>query len=176
MDQRGRDGFDELLPQASLVIDLPLVEGVSVQDLAESDEQRARQYEALGRFLAKHCQAALALWDGEKFAGMGGTADVVEMIRESGAQVFHILTPREGQPPLEPETARIEPLQPADGSEATAIATRLKALNLAAGQRISEGYPPYGGLLPGENVDLPEFERRVAQAFWTADQSSVQFG
>ena len=176
MERPGRDGFDELLPQASLVIDLELVEGVSEQSLRQSEAHRALQDEALGRFLARYCQAAVALWDGEK-GGIGDTASVVEMIHEVGREVFRIVTPREGQPPPRLPAGTIVPPDTADTSEAHVAGSRLEALNRAAGREINRGCPPYGGLLPAaEKIDLPEFERRVAQAFWAADQSSMLFG
>ena len=53
MDAEGQDGFEKLLPQASLSIRLPLAAGVTEAALAgESEEARAQQYEALAVFLA----------------------------------------------------------------------------------------------------------------------------
>jgi hypothetical protein len=95
--------FERLLGRASLVIDLPLA--CSVDELGESEEARVRQYCALADFLAFHCQALIALWDGADSDSHGGTFEVVrsvlagveheDVMEPLRGTVYHIVTPRQ---------------------------------------------------------------------------------
>lgn len=70
-------GFRGLLEQASAVIEMGLCPGSSPDSLGEGAE-RARQYEAAGMYICRHCYVLIALWDGEE-GKTGGTAEVVHM-------------------------------------------------------------------------------------------------
>jgi hypothetical protein len=103
LDESAQAPFDALLAQASVVIVLPLGDVTEAQ-LAISADARADRYEALAVFLATHCHALIALWDGVPSTKKGGTAQVVRYMLEGppgGAEeeplagpVYHIQTAR----------------------------------------------------------------------------------
>jgi len=103
MEEPARAEFDRLLARSSLVIDLPLKS--SHEELADSEEARARQYSDLADFIGLHCQALIALWDGEDSSRPGGTFEVVRSvlagveyencIEPLRGTVYHIVTPRQ---------------------------------------------------------------------------------
>ena len=59
------------------VVQLPLLPGMTEQDVATNNEARNRQYAQLGVFLCAHCHVLLALWDGKPSQRLGGTAQVI---------------------------------------------------------------------------------------------------
>lgn len=89
--------FDRLLLEASLVILLD--HRSSGADLSRQDEQgekaRGQQYSELARFLALHCQALIALWDGEDSGKRGGTFEVVRSVL-SGVEYENCMEPLRG--------------------------------------------------------------------------------
>jgi hypothetical protein len=102
--------FRKLLSRAKKTIELPLVEGNTVQGISQKGPQRDLQYESAGKYIAQKSQILIALWDGTETGLTGGTASVVHFQREGipvlqpcsleppeGFPVCHILTPREGQ-------------------------------------------------------------------------------
>lgn len=68
--------FRQMCAESEL-IEMPLLEGNSLQIIAEDSAARARQYAQLGVFISSHAQILLALWDGKPGDGIGGTASVV---------------------------------------------------------------------------------------------------
>lgn len=105
--------FDAILKSADQVVSLPLIDGTTDRELAASDEVRQRHYEQAGRFIARHSQILIALWDGYD-SPESGTARVVRWQREGttaplairtselddverGA-VFHVVTPSFSRP------------------------------------------------------------------------------
>jgi hypothetical protein len=100
--------------EAGEVIELPLVDGTAVEDLAQPGLARDLQYAQLGVYLAAHSHILLAIWDGKPSQATGGTAqvvefhqrDVVELLAEQQQRshldfaddesdlVFHIVTSR----------------------------------------------------------------------------------
>jgi hypothetical protein len=80
LDEAARGSFDELLGRAAEVVVLP------PRDVRET---RVDRYEALAAYLARECQAVVALWDGqpgERF----GTADVVARMAAKGRRVWRV--------------------------------------------------------------------------------------
>jgi hypothetical protein len=71
-----RDEFDDLCNGAE-VYELDIVEGESLETIAEPGPARDLQYAQLGVYLCAHCHILLALWDGKPSTSVGGTADVV---------------------------------------------------------------------------------------------------
>jgi hypothetical protein len=61
--------FRGLLAQAAGTIPLP------------SAPTRDQAYAALGRYLAAHCDLLLAVWDGRRAQGPGGTSEIVARVR-----------------------------------------------------------------------------------------------
>jgi hypothetical protein len=125
MSEPARAEFDRLLSQAALVIELPYDD---VAELANSEEARVRQYCALEDFLALHCQALIALWDGTDPRKSGGTFDVVRSVLAGvkypdcmeplRGTVYHIVTPRQSQAVSHAEAFQIHVLRcPSDLDE-----------------------------------------------------------
>jgi len=76
-DAGTRAVFDSLCARAH-VIQLPLLPGHTLIDIAQSGVERNRQYAQAGAFVARHCHLLLAIWDGKTSDRLGGTAQVVE--------------------------------------------------------------------------------------------------
>lgn len=78
MSEPARSSFRQLLRQASMVIELE--QRSSILELQTDNDACARQYVVLADFLASHCEALIALWDGAEGRGAGGTFDVVRSV------------------------------------------------------------------------------------------------
>ena len=78
-DDEARRRFDALLAQAARVIELP-------------GEQRDEPegYAMAGRATVAHCDVLIAVWDGLKARGRGGTGEVVEFAISRGVPVAHL--------------------------------------------------------------------------------------
>ncbi|MEO5829154.1 MAG: hypothetical protein ABIQ36_01140 [Rhodanobacter sp.] len=74
--------FDSLCDRAQ-VIELPLLQGSSRQDIESPGAKRDRQYGQAGIFIARHCHLLLAIWDGKPSVRLGGTAQVVHYFLSS---------------------------------------------------------------------------------------------
>jgi hypothetical protein len=79
-DDAARGRFDDLLGRAEARLELP-------GDRADEPEA----YEMAGRATIAHCDVLIAVWDGLKARGRGGTAEVVEMAIAHGTPVIHLL-------------------------------------------------------------------------------------
>jgi hypothetical protein len=104
-----RAEFARLLAAASHSLELPLMPGVTPEDLHDV-RRRQLQYLAVGEFVARPCQILLVLWDGQSGAA-GGTAQVVQLKLTgnwpgsaadapfdglvSVETVYHVTTPRD---------------------------------------------------------------------------------
>jgi hypothetical protein len=108
----------EMLGRAESSYVLPLMAGSSADGISRHGDQRNRQYAQVGALIAKLSQVFLALWDGQPDGGradkVGGTGEVVRFRLEgippsyeaaanplslsSSGPVYHIVTPRVGQP------------------------------------------------------------------------------
>ena len=75
----GRERFDRLVEQAYCVLELP-------GDLNDSVDA----YVMIGRATVAHCDALIAIWDGEPPRGRGGTAEVVQLALSRGTAVVHV--------------------------------------------------------------------------------------
>jgi hypothetical protein len=56
----------------------------------DNDHAASRAYEAVGRFVARHCDLLVAVWDGKPSNGRGGTAEIVHYAATSGLPVWWI--------------------------------------------------------------------------------------
>lgn len=63
--------------QRAEVLQMPLLPGSTLADIAVHGAARDRQYAQAGVFIASHCHILLALWDGRESDLLGGTAQVV---------------------------------------------------------------------------------------------------
>ncbi len=113
-----RDEFRRMLAVAESSYVLPLMSGNTDDGIAQHGEQRNRQYAQVGALIARQSQVFLALWDGVNGSGradkVGGTGEVVRFRLEgiptgyeptgsplsfsSSGPVYHIVTPRIGEP------------------------------------------------------------------------------
>jgi len=108
-----RQEFEQLEKQAEQVFELPLLDGNRDEDIRQHGAARNKQYDAVGDYIARHCQALIALWDGEPSEKIGGTADIVrwrltELPLAASSRlhppdpvlsgpVIQVVTPREGR-------------------------------------------------------------------------------
>jgi len=113
-DEPARAEFDALLRQADHWFELPLADGVTLDDISHHGPARVAQYDRVGEFIARHAELLIALWDGRTTGKVGGTAEIVKwrlstLPRETTSElqppdpvrsgpVIQIVTPRENQP------------------------------------------------------------------------------
>lgn len=75
--------FNELLSNDSNPV-------IIVDKIPVNSDERNEAYLKAGEFIVNECNVLIAVWDGEKSSGKGGTGDIVEYARKSGKQVNHI--------------------------------------------------------------------------------------
>jgi hypothetical protein len=75
-----RDQFEQMLAQASQVIEVPRV------------QTRVEGYELAGHYVVDRSDVLIALWDGQPSGGRGGTADTIRHALEKLVPVFLIST------------------------------------------------------------------------------------
>jgi hypothetical protein len=78
-DDQSRETFDGLLKRANRVLELP----------GEAANQ-PEGYAMAGRATVAHCDLLIAVWDGHKARGRGGTGEVVELAVARGTPLAHI--------------------------------------------------------------------------------------
>lgn len=121
---RSRDEFELLLARASDWFEIPLLNGVTSQEIEQEQFLRDEQYGYLGAYIVNNSQFLIALWDGVPAVLSNGTGDIVtfnlEGVPERFASersmldpvesdpVYHIVTPRKSNPspPYPPLTLR----------------------------------------------------------------------
>jgi len=106
--------FNELLEKAEDWFELPLPNGISLEDIQKDRVKRRDQYYNIGVFIAKQSQLLIALWDGIENNKRGGTSEIVNL-RKSGLPssgnrtrkrllnfqtglIYQIITPHEREP------------------------------------------------------------------------------
>jgi hypothetical protein len=75
-----RDTYERLLSAAASTTCLPW------------DERSNGAYLAGGLWVADHCDLLIAVWNGKKAVGIGGTGDVVDYSRDAGKPCIHMQT------------------------------------------------------------------------------------
>lgn len=75
-----RNSYERLLSAAASTTHLP------------SEERSNSAYLAGGVWVVDHCDLLIAVWNGEKAAGVGGTGDVVDYSRDAGKPCIHMHT------------------------------------------------------------------------------------
>ena len=78
-NDEARERFDSLLERAARVLELPGEQGKETEG-----------YAMVGRATVAHCDILIAVWDGLKARGRGGTGEVVELALVRGVPVVHI--------------------------------------------------------------------------------------
>jgi hypothetical protein len=86
--------FHHLLSRASGQLEL---DGEKVAG-ADDDRSIGRAYEAVGRFVVRHCDLLIAVWDGKHSNGRGGTAEIVHYAATVGVPVWWINAEDEIEP------------------------------------------------------------------------------
>src|SRR6185295_7728464 len=81
--------FDDFLARSDTRLELP-------GDRSDGPEA----YAMAGRATVAHCDLLIAVWDGLKARGRGGTAEVVEVAIARGTPVIHLLPGPQEQPKL----------------------------------------------------------------------------
>lgn len=76
---------------------------------------RDEAYERAGRYVVDRCDAVIALWDGEKSRGRGGTAEIVGYAQEHGVPIAWVHTKGDPAVTCHLETRRAEVVKAAAG-------------------------------------------------------------
>jgi hypothetical protein len=71
-DMSTLESFRQLCEEADTAFELP------------AQATRTSAYEAVGRYVVAHCDVLLAIWDGRRAQGEGGTSEVVAWARAEG--------------------------------------------------------------------------------------------
>ena len=194
LDEPAREPFDALAAQASVVIDLPLGDAAEEQ-LAESADARAARYEALAVFLATHCHALIALWDGVPSEKKGGTAQVVRYMLEGPpgtaeeeplagpfyhiqtARLSHATAPAGGAPEARLRTSLDDKNDEDAIKDFEVMMRRLDAFNRDVAARVEPTGRAWDCLLWGhdDGSAVPAYCERVAQCYRAADQVSMRY-
>lgn len=103
--------FRALLGRSDGVVELPLVNGNTLQEISHDGPRRDLQYESVGQYIVRKSQILIALWDGEKTGLVGGTSAVVDFQIEGlpqlephsfealeGFPAYQVVTPRQKNP------------------------------------------------------------------------------
>ncbi|MGO9008218.1 MAG: hypothetical protein ACLQIQ_12010 [Beijerinckiaceae bacterium] len=83
-----------------------------------------RAYEAVGRYVVRHCDVLIAIWDGGPGGGQGGTADIVHYAARSGVPICWLHATQDCEPVW---ITDIYDLRFPDGKKRPAVATALPA-------------------------------------------------
>lgn len=88
-DDRYEDSrkLGELLASADLIVTMPLRQGIAHADLARDAHARDQQRDEAGRYIARHSQILLALWDGQEHRD-SRTTRMIRWHREGGPAPF----------------------------------------------------------------------------------------
>ena len=85
-----RAEFETLLSSAAALRRLP------------PSPSRADAYAAAGRFVVDHCDILIAVWDGGRENGHGGTAEIVQYARDTHCPLFWVRAGLDTEPTFEP--------------------------------------------------------------------------
>jgi hypothetical protein len=195
--------FDALLAKAEHWFELPILSGLTAEDIATPGQNRDHQYAQVGAYIAMHSELLVAFWNGVPTSLEGGTAQVVEFklhgvpvpfapphseldAPDSGV-VIHIVTRRESEKETRGELFHVEWVYPpgfdkvAEAERAYAdIYSRMEGLNQDAVSHkklLKEGSPKsLGYLFPLEEqrVRTPMLEQ-TAEFYSIADVLSQYF-
>ena len=178
-----RKDFDEASLE-KLNHHLERAERVFIAPPAEKEPMNAGRdfrYRQAGIFVAEHCHALIALWDGKPDGGNGaGTAATVAFALDGDWQpesgmpvrsadnclVIHVMTPREGE--TAGDAGSVRRLGNADAWKN--LAERTEEFNTLAEEQDPEG----AGLLP-EDGEKPSAEGQMEDLYRTADSLSLRF-
>lgn len=94
----------------------------------DRDGQRNESYQEVGRFVVRNCDLLIAIWDGQRERGPGGTAEVVRFAAQAGLPVWWIDANGAREPRLidSPSQLTRPDLSPAGDDAVTAVKTFLE--------------------------------------------------
>ncbi|MFS8084533.1 MAG: hypothetical protein ACMG6H_02810, partial [Acidobacteriota bacterium] len=123
-----RAEFAQLLARAAHWFEMPLLDGATEVAIKEHGPARDCQYEQAGAYIVRHSHLLIALWDGKYRSLVGGTSRVVKFQLEGvpepyaplsspidtpeSGPVYHIVTPRAGDPKIPEEAFALHKLFP----------------------------------------------------------------
>ncbi len=113
-DAASLEEFHDLVAKAEYFSELPIMKGLTPEDIQEHGLFREQQYALVGAYLAAHSAILIALWDGLELNLIGGTSQVVQFKLEGipepyapphseldapdSGPVYHIVAPRRTNP------------------------------------------------------------------------------
>lgn len=192
--------FAELLARAGYWFELPLLEGATEAEIKEHGAARDRQYEQVGAYIVRQSHLLVALWDGRYRNLVGGTSRVVKFQLEGvpepyaprsspidtpeSGPVYHIVTPRAGNPETADEPLALRKLFPrgyvGEVDRFDRICARIDTFNqdvtaqTALLQRKAKKSEDY--LFPEpETKELPPSLRSLRKRFAVADTLAIYF-
>jgi hypothetical protein len=115
--------FRDLLSKASHTFEIDCLADAEI--VRHHGPERNKQYEEVGKYIARESQILIALWDGTPSEKVGGTAAIVKFQTEGVAEradcdltppelfpVYHILTPRVSNPNVAGEPLQLKIIYP----------------------------------------------------------------
>jgi len=87
-----------------------------------------RAYEAVGRYVVRHCDLLIAIWDGAPSAGRGGTADIVHYAAGAGVPVWWLHAAEERAPVWIADIQDLRHPRPAPADAAATLHNYLAAI------------------------------------------------
>jgi hypothetical protein len=113
-DAASIEEFHALILKAEYFSELPIMPGLTREDIREHGIHREQQYAQVGAYIAAHSAILIALWDGVELNLIGGTSQVVqfklqgipvpfapphsELDAPDSGPVYHIVAPRSTNP------------------------------------------------------------------------------
>ncbi|HEY3876159.1 MAG TPA: hypothetical protein VGM92_11840, partial [Candidatus Kapabacteria bacterium] len=82
--------FRALIAQAEYLTELPILAGVTREDIRAHSYNREMQYASAGAYIASHSTLLIALWDGIELQKIGGTSQVVKFRLEGIPEPFAV--------------------------------------------------------------------------------------
>lgn len=126
-DEKSINDFRELYNKAYKCFELPLGEGINLQNLSD-ESKRNHQYHKVGVYVARYSQILFALWDGVDTKKVAGTSQIVIYKREGlpeadrvkddhfdypdTGMVYQIVTSRKSNPAPTPDKYAVKKLEP----------------------------------------------------------------
>ena len=110
LGEEAQERFDTQLSHVNNLLELPGERGNPFDP-----------YVMTGRAIVAHCDVLIAVWDGLKARGRGGTADVVELAIERGTPVVHV--PTDPERPCRLMWAAFDPVVDTQGDDPMAERT-----------------------------------------------------
>lgn len=86
--EESREEYKALIEHAEYLTELPILPGVTPEDIRFHGYHREMQYASAGAYIASHSTLLIALWDGIELQKIGGTSQVVKFRLEGIPEPF----------------------------------------------------------------------------------------